>query len=205
MDIGKRIKECRIRKKLTQRDLAKKINVSPQVVSNWERDYTAPDFSDIAKMASVFDTTTDYLINGSLNQLTPFSIDDPDLVRIPILGSIRAGRPMDRIEYIEGYELAERDAIRGRKAFILSVRGDSMIGDHIFDGDRVVVVVQEEVSPSDIAVVAVNGDDATLKRVKFFDGKCLLIPSNTAMKIMEYPASDVHVIGKVIESRRKRE
>lgn len=211
----------KLRGKLSLREAAEKSGLSHTYIRDIERGYNRatktpinPSPDTLEKLAKAYNTSYRELmekagyLDSSVREdyavynLTPFSIEDPNLIRIPILGSIRAGQPMDRIEYIEGYELAERDAIRGRKAFVLRVQGDSMIGDYIFDGDRVVVIVQEEVSPSEIAVVAVNGDEATLKRVKCLDGTCLLIPSNTAMEAMAFPAKDVHVIGVVVEVRR---
>lgn len=127
------------------------------------------------------------------------------MARVPVLGTIRAGEPIDRVEVVDGYELVETELLRGRNGFVLRVRGDSMIGDRIFEGDRVVVVAQEVVNSTDIAVVAVNGYEATLKRVKYQDGMAILSSSNPAMETMIYPAKDVFVLGKVIEVRHSLE
>ncbi|MGE6376570.1 helix-turn-helix domain-containing protein [Peribacillus muralis] len=126
-------------------------------------------------------------------------------IEIPILGSISAGQPMDRIEYIEGYELVESETLRGRTAYCLNVKGDSMIGDGIYSGDVVVVVQQPEVTSSDIAVVSVNGEEATLKRVKCEGEMCILIPSNPSMQPQLVPAKNIQILGKVIQSRRNFE
>jgi HTH-type transcriptional regulator, competence development regulator len=63
MTIGRRIKELRKRKNYTQKQLAERVKVSSQVISNWEREYTTPDSSDIARLANVLEVTTDVLIN----------------------------------------------------------------------------------------------------------------------------------------------
>jgi len=84
---------------------------------------------------------------------------------------------------------------------VLRVKGDSMSGDRIYDGDRVVVVIEDDVSPTDIAVVAINGNEATLKRVKCQGGICMLISSNPEYEPMMYKIEKVHIIGKVIEVR----
>lgn len=124
--------------------------------------------------------------------------------RLPVLGTIRAGQPMEMIrELAEDWEDADAGLIRGREAFILRVSGDSMIGDNIFDGDRVVVIHTPDHSPSDICVVAIDGLEATLKRVKCHDDVCVLVPSNPEMEPMVYPAQDVHVIGVVVEVRHR--
>lgn len=126
-------------------------------------------------------------------------------IKVPLLGSISAGQPIDRIEYIEGYELVESETLRGRKAYCLKVKGDSMIGDGIYNGDTVVVVQQHEVTSTDIAVVSVNGEEATLKRVKCEGEMCILMPSNPAMQPQLVPAGKIQILGKVIQSRRNFE
>ena len=67
MTIGRRIKELRKRKGYTQKQLAERVKVSSQVISNWEREYTTPDSSDIARLANVLEVSTDVLINENLN------------------------------------------------------------------------------------------------------------------------------------------
>ncbi|USK46311.1 helix-turn-helix domain-containing protein [Cytobacillus oceanisediminis] len=139
-----------------------------------------------------------------ISLLDPVSID-PNQIKVPILGSISAGQPIDRIEYIEGYELVDSETLRGRNAYCLKVKGDSMVGDGIYNGDIVVVVKQAEVTSTDIAVVAVNGHEATLKRVRCQGEMCMLMPSNPALQPSLVPAKDVHILGKVIQSRRNFE
>lgn len=121
------------------------------------------------------------------------------LIRIPVLGCIQAGQPIEMIENNEGYTLVDPNTLHGKQGFALRVKGDSMIGDRIQDGDIVIVAKQEEVQPHEIAVVAVNGDHATLKRVKHHGNVCMLIPSNPSMEPQLIPAEDVHIIGKVVE------
>jgi SOS regulatory protein LexA len=121
------------------------------------------------------------------------------MVKVPVLGYIQAGQPIEMIENNEGYTLVDPDVLHGKQGFALKVKGDSMIGDRIHDGDIVIVAKQEEVHPHEIAVVAVNGDHATLKRVKRHGSMCMLIPSNPAMEPQLIQAEDVNIIGKVVE------
>lgn len=121
---------------------------------------------------------------------------------VPVLGSIAAGQPLDRIEYREDVLYVDKSITRGRETFALRVNGDSMIGDHINDGDVVICVAQEEVSPSDIAVVAVENDKATLKRVKCQNEMCMLVPSNPSMQPILVSYKQVTILGKVVEVRR---
>lgn len=65
MTVGKRIKELRNMLKLTQKEFSDKINVSPQVVSNWEREYTKPNSEDVSRIAKALDVSTEYLYGRS--------------------------------------------------------------------------------------------------------------------------------------------
>lgn len=64
MTFAHRLRELRKGRRWTQRELADKISVSPQVVSNWEREYSAPDTADVANLAELFDVPADYLLLG---------------------------------------------------------------------------------------------------------------------------------------------
>ncbi len=64
-----------------------------------------------------------------------------------------------------------------------------------------IVVKQEEVTPNEIAVVAVNSEEATLKRVKCEGDMCMLIPSNPNMEPMLVKVDRVHILGKVVQVR----
>lgn len=145
----------------------------------------------------------DYLL--SIQQLTkPYHGNRALLtntITIPVLDTITASQHIEGLEY----ELVDPRIIRGRTVFGLKIKGDSMNGDGIYDGDTVIFVKQENVSSSDIAVVAVNEDVATLKRVKCENDMCMLIPSNSNLQPILVPAKDVHIIGKVIQSRRNFE
>ncbi|MGM1048352.1 MAG: S24 family peptidase [Bacillota bacterium] len=137
-------------------------------------------------------------INHSLkSNVVPF--DSGSMLKIPLVGKIAAGTPIDRIENIEGYTLVDPYILRGKDGFALEVKGDSMTGDRIFNGDLVIVAKQEEVSSSDIAVVVVDNDLVTLKRIRREGNQCLLIPSNPTMQPSLVPAEQVKVIGKVVE------
>lgn len=125
------------------------------------------------------------------------------ITKVPLLGSIAAGQPVDRLEFIEDVEFVSKSVVRNGEAFALRVKGDSMIGDNIVEGDIVICVKQTEVSANDIAVVAVDNETATIKRVKCQDDMCLLMPSNPKMQPMIVHSSKVQIIGKVVEVRRR--
>ncbi|MEH7392610.1 LexA family protein [Bacillus sp. JJ1474] len=144
----------------------------------------------------IYEKATEEL-NNYVNENTLYNTHS--MLKIPVLGCIQAGNPIEMIEHNEGYTLVDPDVLKGKEGFALRVKGDSMTGDRIHDGDIVIVAKQEEVQSHEIAVVAVNGDYATLKRVKRHGDMCMLIPSNPSMEPQLVPASNVHIIGKVVE------
>ncbi|WP_053601072.1 S24 family peptidase [Bacillus sp. FJAT-18017] len=123
------------------------------------------------------------------------------VLSVPVLGYIAAGQPIFAQEHIESYTMIPNPGhYKDGEIFILIVKGDSMEGSRIYEGDRVVVKVQPEVENGEIAVVNVNGDEATLKKVKRYeDGSVWLISTNE--KYAPIPLNDrkARIVGKVIQ------
>ncbi len=188
--------------KLTQRELAEKLGLTTRAIQYYEAG-RQPEWDIVIKVADFFKVSTDYLFlrTPSPNLLSDLAVSDH--LRVPVVGSIRAGEPIDMISEDGEYEMADSELVRGHDAFLLRVKGDSMIGDNIFEGDRVLVIATCDFSPSDICVVAIDGREATLKRVKCHGGVCVLTPSNTSMEPMVYSAGEIHVIGVVVEVRHR--
>lgn len=110
-------------------------------------------------------------------------------------------------EHDEWVELP-REVVRGRgdhrRCFALRVRGWSMRDDGIFDGDLVVVRAQEEIRDGEIAVVLLDGDTATLKRVyREADGRMRLQPANSEMKPRWVEADRIRIQGRIIGLLRR--
>jgi repressor LexA len=104
-------------------------------------------------------------------------------VRIPVLGAIAAGRPLEAIE-LEGSEVTVPSAMAPPGAYALRVRGMSMIEDHIMDGDLIVVVPQSKVENGEVAVALLDDGTATLKRIYKEKDRIRLQPANSTMKPM---------------------
>lgn len=227
MEFGKRLKEARLIKKLTQEELAKKVNTKKTTISNYETGYSSPSYDMLRDLAEILEVTTDWLIgvsDTSINHAHAYylylketfdsdkidnkkigkfqSLISDDFVDIPVIGTIFAGIPLERIEHHEGTYPVLKKTINGYDAFWLKVKGESMSGDEIHDGDLVCIIVTTEVNPSDIAAVAINGDEATLKRVKCSGETCILTPSNREMEPFFVKSKDVHIIGKVVGFQR---
>jgi repressor LexA len=119
--------------------------------------------------------------------------------QVPILGQIRAGAPHQAVENIEGYLAMDRSIARWDNAFLLKVQGDSMIEDHIQDGDLALIKPQPSSENGDI-VAALIGDEATLKRFYKEKKRIRLQPANKNMKpiIISNEEIPVTIVGKVV-------
>jgi repressor LexA len=122
-------------------------------------------------------------------------IHDGDAVRLPLVGRVSAGSPVLADEQIEDrIEVPRRLVGDVRDCFLLRVRGDSMIGAGIMPGDVVIVRRQRAASAGDI-VVALLGDDATVKRLATLDGTPILRPENAAYQPIH---GEFEIAGRVI-------
>ncbi len=116
----------------------------------------------------------------------------PSFKAVPVMGTVTAGKPILAQEEISGYVPFE---IRGEdKLFALNVRGDSMIGAGILDGDTVIVRIQQSARSGEIVVALIN-DEATVKRLSLKNGVWLM-PENPAYDPID--GSECKILGKVI-------
>jgi repressor LexA len=118
------------------------------------------------------------------------------------LGVIAAGQPIETYEQPE--TLAFPEFAGARNVFALEVRGESMIEDHIVEGDYVLVEQTDRVRNGEIVVALVDGAETTLKR--FYsepDGTVRLQPANSAMAPIRVPAGQVAVQGRVLAVHRR--
>ena len=120
-----------------------------------------------------------------------------DLVRLPLLGIVAAGAPIEAIEDDESVSVPTEMRSRRGECFVLRVRGDSMIEDQIRDGDLVVVESRSEAHSGETVVALVGGSDATLKRFYREGDRVRLVPANSKMAPIELPAAEVVIRGVV--------
>jgi repressor LexA len=130
----------------------------------------------------------------------------PDNVRsVPILGRVPAGKPVVSEENIEGTILLDEKLARGFEVFAVKVRGDSMIGAGINDGDIAVVKQNLAPMPGDI-VVALLDDEVTLKRLIKRDKSLILKPENDQypeINLSELSGKEIRMLGTVISIVRQ--
>jgi len=116
-------------------------------------------------------------------------------------GRVAAGVPIEAVETAETITLPEEMLGRG-ETFALRVRGDSMVGEGILDGDLVVVESRQD-APNGATVVALVRGDATVKKLQRERGRVRLVPANERLAPIVAPASDVEIRGVVIAVLRR--
>jgi repressor LexA len=128
--------------------------------------------------------------------------ESPATLEIPLAGRIAAGAPVEAIEQHETLKFG--DFVNNPDLFALQVRGDSMIEDHICDGDLVLVEKTQEVHDGDIVVALVDGTEATLKRFYREPGdRARLQPANSTLQPLYIPMSNLQIQGRLLAVMRK--
>jgi repressor LexA len=126
----------------------------------------------------------------------------PAVLEIPLLGRIAAGAPVESVEQHEMLNFA--DFAGNGNNFALEVRGNSMIDDHICDGDLILLERASEARDGDIVVAMVAGSETTLKRFYRESADTIrLQPANSALKPIIVPAKDVLIQGRLLAVLRK--
>lgn len=187
---------------LSQAALAKKMYVSQQTIAKWENDKSTPNPEALTRLSEIFNVSLDVLVTG---RKTESAVRKG--VKIPVLGRVQAGIPFDAVEEILDWEEISPEMAATGDHFGLRVRGQSM-EPRILEGDIIIVRKQEDVDNGDTAVVLVNGNEATVKKIKKSDAGITLIPNNPAFDPIFYSREEVvtlpvQIIGKVVELRGK--
>lgn len=125
------------------------------------------------------------------------------VVNVPVVGTVAAGTGVLAETNVEEVMPLPEDLTGPGQLFMLKVRGESMIGAGIFDGDFVVVRQTAEVSSGEIVVAGIGDDEATVKTLQRRDGKIVLVPSNPTFTEMEFDEDEVVFYGRVVTVLRK--
>jgi len=198
-----RLKELRKQKDLTQTEFAKQIGAGQSTVANWENGVRDIDSDKLSMLADYFDVTVDCLLGRSNNTAGSRG------VRVPVLGRIPAGIPIEAIEDVLDYEeIPAHWTAGGKEYFALKIQGDSMFPKYL-EGDIVIFRQSPDCDSGAECAVIINGDDATFKKVLKQTNGIVLQPLNTAeFEPAFYSNEDVErlpvkVIGIAEEIRRK--
>ena len=182
-----------------------------------ERGY-APSFEEIAEqfsfqsLATVHEHLTNLERKGYIhrthNESRAIEVLPPKgttgATEIPLLGRVAAGAPIESI--VSGETLAVPDALLPRRGpnYALKVQGESMIDDHIIDGDFVVVNGRQAAENGEMVIAMINGSEATVKRYYREPGGWIrLQPANMSMQPMRFQERDVLIQGVVVGVIRK--
>lgn len=202
MTLGNKIKYLRQQSALTLDELGKKLGVSGQTVFKYENGLIENlSINKIALMAKIFQVSPAYLMGWKEPQ-TPRKA-----VKIPVLGNVAAGIPIEAIEDVLDWEEIPQELANTGTFFALKIKGDSM-SPRILNGDVVIVRQQSTANSGDIVIAKVNGYDACCKKLIIKDDGLILQSFNQAYEPMyfsrkEIEESPVLILGKVIELRGK--
>ncbi len=122
---------------------------------------------------------------------------------VPLVGDVAAGTDVLAQENIEELLPVPADFTGEGELFMLRVRGDSMIGAGILDGDFVVCRQQDSANDGEIVVAGIPGEEATVKTFKRSNGRVVLVPHNPTMAPMEFAPSEVDIFGRVVTVMRR--
>ena len=203
--LGKRIELERTRLGLNQIELARKLNLSSSAsISQYESGDRMPSDDIKLKMAEIFDCSVDYLLGKTDSR----KIASSSAV-VLVYGTIPAGIPMEMIEDIIDTEEIDANMLKGGKEYFgLKIKGNSMYPEYL-DGDTIILEKMDNVESGTDAVVMVNGNDGTFKRIFKNENGIILQPLNPEFQPMVYTNEQIEklpirVIGKVVELRRKK-
>ena len=191
------LKQLRKRAGYSQVELANILNLSKSTIAMYEVGNRMPDHEMMKTIAELFNVDLNYL----------YGMAPKKGVRIPVYGTVAAGIPLDAIQDIEDYEEITEDMARTGEYAALKIKGNSMLP-RFTPGDVVIVRLQDDVDTGDIAIVLVNGDEATCKKIKKTPEGVMLISTNPEFEPMFYTNQEIEekpvkIWGKVVELRAK--
>lgn len=191
-----------------QKDLTKYLGISDSSVAEWKKGKTKSYKKHIDKIADFFGVSIDYLLGKSSNVVLTSAqpVDSSQMISVPVLGRVAAGKNCYAEKDIMGYELVSPDTLReGYDYIYLKVKGDSM-EPFLMDGDYVLVQIRDVVRSGVYAVVIVDGEDGLVKKMEYDDEHISLISINPYYPPRNFVGDEmnrVKVIGKVVEVKRK--
>lgn len=200
MGLAENIRKIRKDKGFSQDYIAEQLGYkSYTTIQKWESGVSEPSLQKLHDLANLLGVDVDTLVSDS----TPKTKG----VKIPVLGKVAAGMPIEAIEDIIDYEEIPESMSRSADYFGLQIRGDSM-EPKISDGDVVIIRKQDDAESGNIVIATVNGDEATCKKIKKTESGLMLISTNPDYEPFIYSWEDVkrlpvRILGRVVELRAK--
>lgn len=200
---SERLKYLMEAKNLKQSDIIERVTamgeyISKSALSQYVNGQSTPDQRKLTILSKALDVSEVWLMgygDTELKNIKNILFFKPSTKKIPVIGTIAAGEPILAVENIEEYIDLDKKISAD---FALRVRGDSMVGANIFDGDIVFIRKQSDVDDGEIAAVIID-DSATLKRVFKFENKVVLRAENPKYKpILLNGDKSVYIVGKAV-------
>lgn len=182
--------------------VAEYLNVSIQTISNYENEKRDMTPDTIIKLAEYFGVSTDYILGKSNNRNNDIAVS-----KIPILGTVKAGYDWLAEENIVDYITLKENIPNVGEYYALRITGDSMLP-LLAEGDLVIVHDQDDVESGQTAVVLINGEEATVKKVVKTNDGIELHAMNPYYPVKKFTFEDmqkipVKIIGRVKEAKIK--
>lgn len=177
--------------------VCRKLGLSGAAFSGWTEN-SVPRRATLEKIADYFGVSVEYLLGQKKCK---------NVLRVPVYGKVAAGIPLEAIEDIEDIEELNADEYPAGDYMALKIGGDSM-EPRFRRGDVVIVRLQEDIHNGDVAIVFVNGSEATCKKIQKTPNGILLLSYNPAYEPIFYTNEEVEnlpvrILGKVVELRAK--
>lgn len=202
--IGHTIKKLRVKKGLTQKELAKALNLSLSSIISYENGLRTPNAKAMMALENYFNMSIAELSGKESSSVVESSypkelipLDNLGVKNIPLIGNIPCGTPVLAVENTESYINIVGDVPAD---FALRCNGDSMINARIFDNDIVLIRKQPIVENGEIAAVMIE-DEVTLKRFYKLDDYIELRAENpryAPIVITKKMADNLHILGKAV-------
>lgn len=203
---------------LSQEEMAALLGTTKQVISRYENELRTPKLDTVQEYAKKLEVPLLYLVDNSIDSIdalqalksTPADalIAEDTSVAFRVVGSIAAGYDHEPIyDYTDDIQIYPRSALRGRPKedfFVLRVNGRSM-EPMIYDGDSVLIQRCDAVDQGTVSVVLYNGDEATLKKIRYTPQWLEMIPVNPEFPVRRIEGHDMEfcrILGKAVSLSR---
>ncbi len=210
--IGKRLKEAREENKKTLEEVGNRVGTHKSTIQRWEHGKTEKiNTAIIEVLANYLNVDAGWLSGKNVPKYkTQEHIDNLGniVVSIPLIGTVKAGYNYLVQENIIGYVEVAKDIVgNGSEFFALKIKGDSM-QPVLYENDVVIVKKQDDCEDGQIAVVLINGDEATIKRVKKSSNGIWLQPFNNNYEPLVFTNDEIEnipvkIIGVVKQLQRE--
>ena len=193
MEFKDNLRYLRRSNKMSQDELAELLGYkSFTTVQKWEDGTAFPRVKTLNTIADIFNVDVDHLLNLNIRA---------DKIAVPVIGEVKAGYDLYANEDIYGYEYCNNDEYGPGEYFYLKVKGDSMIGLRIGEGDIVFVRKQNYIYDKEIGVFLLDNNEVTIKKASFANNMLTLKAANPDYPDRKFKPDEVKVLGKVLHNK----